>query len=223
MLYIWILRSEAYIFNAHYFIYLLHLKWSLDVQQYWDTVGFLDVFSLSVVKLHCSSWEVKKCSEEKLRHDENIFIFCFMLFFLFFMSYESCPFISQFSWYLVAGMWQIIYLSSVLPLPVNHISFTFLVINYMSNKVTTSYAIGFCCRLRNWAHCFNQLLCFRNHHPRMMLITGLLLLLLSLFQFIWHSHLQLPILLQPPPWRASPHFPNPPPHCCTSKCTPWQW
>ena len=103
--------------------------WMLSNVGHWGTVGFLDVFSLSVVKLHCSSWEVKKCSEEKLRHDENIFIFCFMLFFLFFMSYESCPFISQFSWYLVAGMWQIIYLSSVLPLPVSHISFTFLVIN----------------------------------------------------------------------------------------------
>jgi len=70
--------------------------WMLSNVGHWGTVGFLDVFSLSVVKLHCSSWEVKKCSEEKLRHDENIFIFCFMLFFLFFMSYESC--LPQLAW-----------------------------------------------------------------------------------------------------------------------------
>jgi len=62
--------------------------WMLSNVGHWGTVGFLDVFSLSVVKLHCSSWEVKKYGEtiEAWWEKFHLLFYAFLLVLVWVMS-----------------------------------------------------------------------------------------------------------------------------------------
>ena len=90
-------------------------------------------------------------------------------------------------------MWRIMTLSFTSPL-------LLLVFVWVYNTCleNTRYLIHilsiFCCRLRNWGHCFSQLLRFHNHHPHMMLITGPQPLLFCRLQNSRHSHLLMQII-----------------------------